>query len=48
MDAKKNDKLYLNPFQALNFASTSRNLKPEETLTEKTEAPRSNKAGPPA
>jgi hypothetical protein len=48
MDTKKNDKLYLNPFQAINMASTSRNLKPQPTLTDKTEAPHSNKAYPPA
>ena len=48
MDTKKNDKLYLNPFQALNVASTSRNLKQQATLTDKTDAPHSNKADPPA
>jgi hypothetical protein len=44
MDTKKNDKLNLNPFQTLNIASTSRNFKPETTLTEYTDAPHSNKA----
>ena len=48
MNSKKNDKLSLNPFQPLNIQTTSRNLKPQKTLTENTEAPHGKKADQPA
>lgn len=48
MNSKKNDKLSLNPFQPLNIQTTSRNVKPQKTLTENTEAPHGKKADQPA